>query len=140
MYFIVVLLQARAQVGAFSLRSEPNPDLGHEAPTLPEYVVHLGWHGLPPGPLGSCIGCGWVLGSAMLPMVSPTRISNSYYLPLKRRLPKTGYLDIHVDSGLEEAEVERLVDLDALLVETPSDRGRLTCVMRDPEGNELCLH
>lgn len=50
------------------------------------------------------------------------------------------HLDIHVDADLKTAEVERLVGLGAQLVETHRDRGPVTYVMRDPEGNEFCLH
>ncbi|WP_442914067.1 VOC family protein [Kribbella sp. NBC_00359] len=50
------------------------------------------------------------------------------------------HLDIHVDEDRKAAEVDRLVGLGAQLTETHSDRGPLTYVMRDPEGNEFCLH
>jgi hypothetical protein len=50
------------------------------------------------------------------------------------------HLDVHVDDGRKQAEVERLVRLGAQLIGTHSDRGPLTYVMRDPEGNEFCLH
>jgi len=50
------------------------------------------------------------------------------------------HLDVRTDPDRKEAEVERLVSLGAKLVETHSDRGPLTYVMRDPEGNEFCLH
>ena len=50
------------------------------------------------------------------------------------------HLDVHVDADQKAAEVERLVGLGAQLVETHSDRGPLTYVLRDPEGNEFCLH
>lgn len=50
------------------------------------------------------------------------------------------HLDIHVDADPKTAEVERLEELGAQLIETHSDRGPLTYVMRDPEGNEFCLH
>jgi hypothetical protein len=50
------------------------------------------------------------------------------------------HLDVHVDAGQKVAEVERLVTLGAELIETHSDRGPVTYVMRDPEGNEFCLH
>lgn len=50
------------------------------------------------------------------------------------------HLDIQVDPDHKEAEVERLVGLGAQRVETHSDRGPVTYVMRDPEGNEFCLH
>lgn len=66
----------------------------------------------------------------------------------RRGTPDTGakiaknrvHLDVHVDPDQKEAEVERLVGLGAKLVETHSDRGPLTYVMQDPEGNEFCLH
>ncbi|WP_026930703.1 VOC family protein [Glycomyces tenuis] len=58
--------------------------------------------------------------------------------------PKTAknrvHLDVHVDEDRKRAEVERLVGLGAEFVETHSDRGAVTHVMRDPEGNEFCLH
>jgi hypothetical protein len=50
------------------------------------------------------------------------------------------HLDVHVDPERKDAELERLVALGAGLIETHSDRGPLTYVMRDPEGNEFCLH
>lgn len=50
------------------------------------------------------------------------------------------HLDVHVEPGQKEAEVARLTSLGATLVETHDDRGPLTYVMRDPEGNEFCLH
>jgi hypothetical protein len=50
------------------------------------------------------------------------------------------HLDVHVDPGRKDAEVQRLVGLGARLVATNSDRGPLTYVMQDPEGNEFCLH
>jgi hypothetical protein len=50
------------------------------------------------------------------------------------------HLDIHVDNNRKDAEVERLTQLGAELIETHSDRGPLTYVLRDPEGNEFCLH
>lgn len=50
------------------------------------------------------------------------------------------HLDIHVDPAGKAAEVDRLTGLGAHLIETHSDRGPLTYVMRDPEGNEFCLH
>lgn len=50
------------------------------------------------------------------------------------------HLDIHADADQKSAEVERLLGLGAHLVETHSDRGPLTYVMRDSEGNEFCLH
>jgi hypothetical protein len=37
-------------------------------------------------------------------------------------------------------EVARLTGLGAELIRTHDDRGPLTYVMRDPEGNEFCLH
>jgi Glyoxalase-like domain len=50
------------------------------------------------------------------------------------------HLDIHIDDHRKEAEVQRLTRLGAQLMETHSDRGPLTYVLRDPEGNEFCLH
>lgn len=50
------------------------------------------------------------------------------------------HLDIHVDDDHKEAEVQRLGRLGAQLIGTHSDRGPLTYVLRDPEGNEFCLH
>ena len=50
------------------------------------------------------------------------------------------HLDVQVDPDQKAAEVERLVAFGAELIETHSDRGPLTFVMRDPEGNEFCLH
>jgi len=42
-----------------------------------------------------------------------------------------------VDAAREAA---RLTRLGAELIATHEDRGPLTYVMRDPEGNEFCLH
>jgi len=50
------------------------------------------------------------------------------------------HLDVHVDDDRKDAEVQRLTGLGARLIETHHDRGPLTYVMRDPEGNEFCLH
>jgi hypothetical protein len=50
------------------------------------------------------------------------------------------HLDIHVDADQKTAEVARLVGVGAQLIGTHSDRGPTTYVMRDPEGNEFCLH
>jgi len=50
------------------------------------------------------------------------------------------HLDVHVDDDRKVAEVERLIGLGAELIDTTSDRGPLTYVLRDPEGNEFCLH
>ncbi len=50
------------------------------------------------------------------------------------------HLDIHVESDSKAAEVDRLTTLGAELIDTSDDRGPLTYVMRDPEGNEFCLH
>jgi Glyoxalase-like domain len=50
------------------------------------------------------------------------------------------HLDIHVEPGRKASEVARLTDLGAELIATHDDRGPLTYVMRDPEGNEFCLH
>jgi hypothetical protein len=50
------------------------------------------------------------------------------------------HVDVHVDEDQKLTEVERLIKLGAQHVETHSDRGPTTYVMRDPEGNEFCLH
>jgi len=50
------------------------------------------------------------------------------------------HLDVHVDPAHKPAEVQRLIALGAQLIETHDDRGPMTYVMRDPEGNEFCLH
>jgi predicted enzyme related to lactoylglutathione lyase len=50
------------------------------------------------------------------------------------------HLDIHVDADRKQAEAKRLVHLGADLIGTHSDRGPVTYVLRDPEGNEFCLH
>ncbi|WP_067510373.1 VOC family protein [Actinoplanes sp. TFC3] len=50
------------------------------------------------------------------------------------------HLDIHVPDEKKTDEVERLIGLGASLFEAHSDRGPLTYVLRDPEGNEFCLH
>jgi catechol 2,3-dioxygenase-like lactoylglutathione lyase family enzyme len=50
------------------------------------------------------------------------------------------HLDIHVEPDRKDAEVRRLLELGAELVDVHSDRGPTTHVLRDPEGNEFCLH
>ena len=50
------------------------------------------------------------------------------------------HLDIHVESSRKADEAARLTRLGAELIATHDDRGPLTYVMRDPEGNEFCLH
>jgi catechol 2,3-dioxygenase-like lactoylglutathione lyase family enzyme len=50
------------------------------------------------------------------------------------------HLDIRVEPDSKAAEVDRLTALGARLIDTSDDRGPLTYVMRDPEGNEFCLH
>jgi hypothetical protein len=50
------------------------------------------------------------------------------------------HLDIDVESGRKASEVARLTHLGAELAGAHDDRGPLTYVMRDPEGNEFCLH
>ena len=50
------------------------------------------------------------------------------------------HLDVHVPDERKVAEVERLVGLGAALVGMHDDRGTVTYVLRDPEGNEFCLH
>jgi len=50
------------------------------------------------------------------------------------------HLDIHVDEDHKTPEAERLVALGAQIVDEHADRGPRTIVMRDPEGNEFCLH
>jgi hypothetical protein len=50
------------------------------------------------------------------------------------------HLDIHIEPDSKAAEVDRLTGLGAELIETHDDRGPLTYVMRDPEGNEFCVH
>ena len=50
------------------------------------------------------------------------------------------HLDVHVEPDLKDMEVARLVDLGAEVIGTHRDRGPTTYVLRDPEGNEFCLH
>ncbi len=50
------------------------------------------------------------------------------------------HLDIHVEPDRKPAEVARLVGLGAEVIGVHSDRGPTTYVLRDPEGNEFCLH
>jgi hypothetical protein len=50
------------------------------------------------------------------------------------------HLDVHVDEERKTAEVERLIGLGAKLIEVRDDRGPVTRVLRDPEGNEFCVH
>ena len=50
------------------------------------------------------------------------------------------HLDIHVEPERKADEVARLTGLGAELISTHNDRGPLTYVMRDPEGNEFCVH
>jgi hypothetical protein len=50
------------------------------------------------------------------------------------------HLDIHVEPSRKADEVARLTGLGAELIGTHDDQGPLVYVMRDPEGNEFCLH
>lgn len=50
------------------------------------------------------------------------------------------HLDVHVDPDRKAAEAERLAGLGATVAGTSNDRGSLTYLMRDPEGNEFDLH
>lgn len=50
------------------------------------------------------------------------------------------HVDVHVEPEDKDAEIARLTALGAELIATHSDRGPVTHVMRDPEGNEFCLH
>jgi hypothetical protein len=50
------------------------------------------------------------------------------------------HLDLHCEPDRKADEVARLTKLGAELIATNDDRGPLTYVMRDPEGNEFCLH
>jgi hypothetical protein len=45
-----------------------------------------------------------------------------------------------IEPDRKAEEVARLTRLGAELLETHDDCGPLTYVMRDPEGNEFCLH
>jgi hypothetical protein len=48
------------------------------------------------------------------------------------------HLDVHVDGDHKLDEVDRLTGLGAELFDIQRDRGSITYVMRDPEGNEFC--
>jgi predicted enzyme related to lactoylglutathione lyase len=61
-------------------------------------------------------------------------------VPEEKTAKNRVHLDIHVDPDRKQAEVDRLVGLGAKLLDTHSDRGPLTYVLQDPEGNEFCLH
>lgn len=50
------------------------------------------------------------------------------------------HLDLHVEEDQKRAEVDRLLGLGAEHIAANADRGPTTYVMRDPEGNEFCLH
>jgi Glyoxalase-like domain len=50
------------------------------------------------------------------------------------------HLDIHVEPEHKADEVARLTRLGATLIGTHDDQGPMTYVLRDPEGNEFCLH
>jgi catechol 2,3-dioxygenase-like lactoylglutathione lyase family enzyme len=50
------------------------------------------------------------------------------------------HLDVHVEPDRKQAEVDRLTGLGAELIATHDDRGPVTYVLHDPEGNEFCLH
>lgn len=58
--------------------------------------------------------------------------------------PKTAknrvHLDLNIGADDREAEVARLVGLGAEVLYVTSDRGPVTTTLRDPEGNELCVH
>ncbi len=61
-------------------------------------------------------------------------------VPERKTAKNRVHLDIHVEPEAKEAEVARLTSLGAVLVDAHHDRGPVTYVMRDPEGNEFCLH
>ncbi|THV43480.1 VOC family protein [Glycomyces buryatensis] len=50
------------------------------------------------------------------------------------------HIDVHVEEDQKLAEVDRLIALGAEHYDTTADRGPTTYVMRDPEGNEFCIH
>ncbi|HXW43288.1 MAG TPA: VOC family protein [Streptosporangiaceae bacterium] len=58
--------------------------------------------------------------------------------------PKTAknrvHLDLPVDAGQLDSEVDRLCAAGATLAWWNSYPGHRAAVMRDPEGNEFCLH
>jgi len=59
-------------------------------------------------------------------------------------VPETTARFSHIDNrsrtDRKADEVARLTALGAELTGTSDDRGPLTYTMRDPEGNEFCLH
>jgi hypothetical protein len=58
--------------------------------------------------------------------------------------PKTAknrmHIDIRVPDDRKPAEVHRLESLGGTQLWVTDDRGPITYTMRDPEGNEFCLH
>jgi len=50
------------------------------------------------------------------------------------------HLDLNVGRAAVEAEAARLMGLGATLAWTSDDRGAYAMTLRDPEGNELCVH
>ena len=50
------------------------------------------------------------------------------------------HLDVAIGPAEPDTEVERVTALGAVFVESQSQGGHRWAVMRDPEGNEFCLH
>lgn len=61
-------------------------------------------------------------------------------VPESKTVKNRVHLDIHVGSDQVEQEADRLEDLGATRAWISHDRGPYTITLRDPEGNELCLH
>jgi predicted enzyme related to lactoylglutathione lyase len=61
-------------------------------------------------------------------------------VPERKTAKNRVHLDIHVEPDRKAGEVDRLIRLGAELIGTNEETGPLTYVMRDPEGNEFCLH
>jgi catechol 2,3-dioxygenase-like lactoylglutathione lyase family enzyme len=61
-------------------------------------------------------------------------------VPEQKTAKNRVHLDIHVEPEEKRAEVDRLTTLGARLISTHDDQGPVTYVMRDPEGNEFCIH
>lgn len=69
-------------------------------------------------------------------------------VPEAKRAKNRVHLDVNVSTGVPaeerrhrvDSEVERVVRLGAVRVQTFEQLGAYWVVMRDPEGNEFCLH
>ncbi|MEV4481015.1 VOC family protein [Micromonospora coxensis] len=60
-------------------------------------------------------------------------------VPEPKQVKNRLHMDLHVEPGTREAEVERLTGFGATVLRQVADRGSVHTVMADPEGNEFCV-